>query len=849
MTGKHDGKTEHMETNSIWEPTQVPVTPPPAPVAPTPAPAPALTGEFNPLVSITDNASAQPSRTLPAVQIVDWLRTGTHCPQVATIRKNYARVLAETGDPKAAKKAVDADKKKLPGIMFSGIFRARGDKNLEIYSQILCADVDGLAAERVGIVYDQLAGDPHCFTVAESPSGFGVKALCRTTGNAEQHERSVAAMAKHFREAHGLEIDPACKNLERLCFAPDNASDWNFAAIPFDPLPIEPKAGRVKILAAPSAIQPSTRIQIAEKILGAIQRTDEGDFCECPGKHLHTTANAAKDCKVMLDGKPTIKCFHASCAGIVDGVNHELRSQIGKVERPAIKIPVSEPDGDGFDKITSALRGEILGILMDKTATPAAQRREVCERVIAALNRVGNFFFHAELRDFGSALFFNRFTKRLERVRADAFVSWISSWLCVNKADTLFKYVIAAVETESLSGERTTGILPESFWAARPGAIYISCGDGQAVKITAGGIKTVDNGADSILFYAGKTCAPWQLVTPQDIFGTCAIFRDVHATAGHAPDLLRAWIYSVPTNSPCKPPLLLVGEVAAGKTALAKSISQFYGIAPAISKVEEMTESNFWPCVNDGGIYCLDNADTRTTWLADTVAAAATDGSSRRRKLYCDSETVILKPRAWLILTSNNPTFGSDSGLADRLLVIRMERRESESSDSALADEIAANRNAGLSHLAETLHKALADTAPTPGGLNHRHPDFAAFAVRIGRAIDREAETVTALRQAEADKSAFCLEVDTIGAALLAYLSAAGQFTGTAAELVPKLQEVDADLVDKLSAKRLGKRLTALWPHLKKQLATAKQEKDRKSFTIYTLKAKPAECAESETPI
>ena len=34
----------------------------------------------------------------------------------------------------------------------------------------------------------------------------------------------------------------------------------------------------------------------------------------------------------MLDGVPTIKCFHASCSGIVDGVNHELRSQIGKAE-------------------------------------------------------------------------------------------------------------------------------------------------------------------------------------------------------------------------------------------------------------------------------------------------------------------------------------------------------------------------------------------------------------------------------------------------------------------------------------------------------------------------------------
>jgi hypothetical protein len=520
---------------------------------------------------------------------------------------------------------------------------------------------------------------------------------------------------------------------------------------------------------------------------------------------------------------------------------------------PAIKSEPSQPDGEGFDKITSDLRGEILGILLDKSTAPAGQRREICGLVLAALHRTGTFYFHADLKDFDSALFFNRFTKRLERIRADSFLSWLSDWVCVNRADAVFKYIIAAVETESLSS-RAQGIVPESFWAYRPGAVYLSSGDGQAVRIKAGGIETVDNGQDSVLFYAGRTCAPWQLVAPQDVFQTCAIFRDVHASAGHAPDLLRAWIYSLPTNPKCKPPLLLVGDVGAGKTALAKSISQFYGIAPAISKVEEMTESNFWPAANEGGIYTLDNADTKTSWLADTIAAASTDGISKRRKLYCDSENIILKPRAWLILTSSNPTFGGDSGLSDRLLVCRMERRDGESSDSALADEINANRNAGLSHLAQTLHRALADATPTPGGLNQRHPDFASFSVRLGRALDREPEMIAALKTAESDKSAFCLENDFIGSALLAALADGQVFTGTANELRTKLIEADPEIAGlaesgKFSAKRLSKRLTALWPHFKKQLTTARQEKDRNHFTIYTLKAGSADYAEFQTPL
>src|SRR5262249_10173332 len=144
-----------------------------------------------------------------------------------------------------------------------------------------------------------------------------------------------------------------------------------------------------------------------------------------------------------------------------------------------------------------------------------------------------------------------------------------------------------------------------------------------------------------------------------------------------------------------------------------------------------------------------------------------------------------------------------------------------------------------LSHLAATLRAALADTAPTPGGLNARHPDFAAFAVRIGRALGREAEVVTALKTAELDKSAFCLENDSIGAALLTYLAEAKTFTGTAADLLPHLLQTDKDLEGRLSTKRLGKRLLGLWPHLQKALTVAKRETNRLSVAVFTLKSDP----------
>jgi hypothetical protein len=122
--------------------------------------------------------------------------------------------------------------------------------------------------------------------------------------------------------------------------------------------------------------------------------------------------------------------------------------------------------------------------------------------------------------------------------------------------------------------------------------------------------------------------------------------------------------------------------------------------------------------------------------------------------------------------------------------------------------------------------------------LNQRHPDFAAFAVKLGRAMSREAETIAALQSAEMDKAAFCLENDSIAAALLAYLATAGTFTGTAAELRQHLIATDSELTDRLSAKRLSKRICALWPHLEK-VTDARKETDRRSVTHFSFKPLP----------
>ncbi len=70
--------------------------------------------------------------------------------------------------------------------------------------------------------------------------------------------------------------------------------------------------------------------QVASRLLGATEwQSEVSGFCRCPREGVHTSANAKKDCRVSIDGAPTVFCFHASCVGAVSEANRRLRRELG----------------------------------------------------------------------------------------------------------------------------------------------------------------------------------------------------------------------------------------------------------------------------------------------------------------------------------------------------------------------------------------------------------------------------------------------------------------------------------------------------------------------------------------
>lgn len=541
-------------------------------------------------------------------------------------------------------------------------------------------------------------------------------------------------------------------------------------------------------------------------------------------------------------------CRHKASAESMGGMGwrHRLNGKATSGAAKKAKAPVVQiHDDDGIDPTTDAIRARLWEI-QNSDLDSTGKYRQMSNEVVEWLLSRGRLYFHAERRDFASIMFFDATRCLLLGVQSDAFIAWLADCLAMNRQERSFAFILSAIETAGL-GEQSEGILPSAFWARRDNSIYLSNGPGRVVKISPLNVSLEHNGVDGVLFPYGQTLAPWTFSSSSiDPFAACSLFSGMSCTANHGPLLFYLWALSLPTDQRTKPPLVASGTVGSGKTRLVRGLFDLFGIPPKIGAVLKNGEADFWTALDGGGVVCFDNADTRTDWLPDALAAAATAGQQVKRKLYSDSDQVTLRANAWVTITTANPTFASDAGLADRLLVVRLNRRSGATAETTLTDEILKARDSGLSWICKTLAVALADTAPVPTGLNSRHPDFAEFAVRIGRAMGRGEEAIAALRAAESDKSLFNLENDTVGAALLELLSS-GAFHGTASELLDKIKAIDPGLDGKLSVKGLGKRLSKLWPHLQSAFR-AESYKDRNHFTMYQF-GEFAEFAEFQTPI
>ena len=142
---------------------------------------------------------------------------------------------------------------------------------------------------------------------------------------------------------------------------------------------------------------------------------------------MHTSHNGKKDCRVSVDGAPTIFCFHASCIGAVAEANRRLRSALAGGQW-AIALPGGKVlrSGDVLQSDGAILPREIV------RARAQSQGREAGEQLILESLRAAAERFRAELFEFFrwpmARILEDSPLLVAEREPEDQFRTWLKLW-------------------------------------------------------------------------------------------------------------------------------------------------------------------------------------------------------------------------------------------------------------------------------------------------------------------------------------------------------------------------------------------------------------------------------------
>lgn len=464
------------------------------------------------------------------------------------------------------------------------------------------------------------------------------------------------------------------------------------------------------------------------------------------------------------------------------------------------------------------------------TFSTRSQTEVQTRTVIMWLRLRGSFFWNKNNKINNANLYFDSSSNVLRVIHSDDFKSWIHAHSQVNPSKADFDFLMHQIDSAAMNPEISQECVPGALFDRRGDVIYVSNGDSSMVRVSAAVdgepvVEVVPNGTDSVVFTQGMTLQPWEIVEGEgeDPFDNCPPFSTANYQSEHGRMIARLWFLGLVSCLRSYPAIVFTGKMRSGKSRTAKGVFELLGAPVRLSAIRANGENDFWTVVNKGGVVCFDNVDTKNAWFGDAVQLACTDGSTESRTLFTNDQTTTLRANAKIVMTSNNPMFASESGLADRLQIVRLDQFDGkngkESGDSSITAAIEKRRDAALTWLVRTVSRALADREPVETNVNMRHPDFAAFAMRCARALSSDAykQSILALKSAEFDKALLTIQNNSTTNYIFEALSARftnpatadQEWDGTASDMMAAIVEIHPDLEKSkyLSATSIGKAL------------------------------------------
>lgn len=351
--------------------------------------------------------------------------------------------------------------------------------------------------------------------------------------------------------------------------------------------------------------------------------------------------------------------------------------------------------------------------------------------------------------------------------RSEQLDSFLDSTYGLNPSDGHHPYVVNHLISHTVtSGRRAiSGVL--SYFDGE--SLLLHSGKSDVYRITPTTVTRHPDGAQGVLF-------PWRGNGEEMIVLGDPLKEDwadwlfegwftnlLELSPVQAKTLMKIWVLFVLFRelAVSRPILTLLGQPGSGKSTLFRLIyTLLYGRHKSLNAISNSDDFDFLVSVDP--VVVFDNVDTWAQWLPDRLALSASSSDLIKRKLYTDSDTVVLKRQAIVGLTAHDPRFGR-TDVIDRMIILNFQRRNAFTPESQILERVYKQRSALWGSIVQDVQKILIE--PNPGDAEipvFRISDFARIGTRIAKALGVYpifVDTINAMRKSQ---TAFSLSEEDV---------------------------------------------------------------------------------------
>jgi len=381
------------------------------------------------------------------------------------------------------------------------------------------------------------------------------------------------------------------------------------------------------------------------------------------------------------------------------------------------------------------------------------------------------------MRESGSVYIYLGLTQEILSMskRSDRVTAYLNQVYGITQTDQIGKFIFSALCDYAISHAVKTELRRFTVYNAVTKTAYMSTYDGRMWRIDGGTPERVPNGEDDVFFIDddGGTTVDVD-IGPHGILldKLTNINYAEKGIGGMVPEqqrmALTVWLFMLafPDLMPTKPLLILEGTQGSGKSAAVQLLQLALLGASKPMILSKNKEDDFGVLLLRSPIAVFDNTDSFIEWVPDAICAYTTLGYWVKRKLYSDDDEAKIKPHAFIAVATKNPASFRREDVADRCIILRLERREEFSRFQKLQQDIIDQRGQLLGeyiwYVNQLVHQ-MRVYADEEQNETTRMADFAAFARVVGNQLNWTKESVVDLMATLAsERDAFINEEDPL---------------------------------------------------------------------------------------